>query len=123
MALLGAAFVALVGLAVMGLWNWLMPALFGLGTIGWCQALGLLLLSKILFGGHGMGRRGCGQCGGGHRGAHWRSKWEAKWEKMTPEQRAKFKDHWGNKCGPGNMGKMDDSKANATTEHSADPEA
>lgn len=37
-------------LAVMLLWNWLMPVIFGLTTITFWQALGLLALSKILFG-------------------------------------------------------------------------
>ena len=40
-----------LGFIVMHLWNWLMPPVFGLRIIGFWQALGLLLLSKILFGG------------------------------------------------------------------------
>lgn len=36
--------------ALMLLWNWLMPAIFGLTVITFWQALGLLALSKILFG-------------------------------------------------------------------------
>ena len=32
------------------LWNWLMPGLFGLATIGYLKAFGLYLMSKILFG-------------------------------------------------------------------------
>ena len=45
--------------AVMWLWNWLMPAIFGLHAISFWQALGLLVLSKILFGGF-RGRPGFG---------------------------------------------------------------
>lgn len=43
---------AIAGLAValMLLWNWLMPVIFGLTVISFWQALGLLALSKILFG-------------------------------------------------------------------------
>lgn len=37
--------------AILLLWNWLMPLIFGLGVITFWQALGLLILSKILFGG------------------------------------------------------------------------
>ena len=37
-------------LAVMVLWNWLVPTVFGLPMIRFWQALGLLVLSKILFG-------------------------------------------------------------------------
>src|ERR1035438_6740135 len=45
------------GYAIMSLWNWLMPAMFGLKTINFLQALGLLVLFKILFGGfHRHGR-------------------------------------------------------------------
>ncbi|MDR2653483.1 MAG: hypothetical protein LBC68_14455 [Prevotellaceae bacterium] len=43
----GAAFCA----AVMLLWNWLMPTIFKLETITFWQALGLLALARILFGG------------------------------------------------------------------------
>ena len=45
--------VIVVGVVVMLLWNALMPALFGLPTIGYWQAVGLLILSKLLFGGFG----------------------------------------------------------------------
>lgn len=33
---------------VMGLWNWLMPHLFGLPEIGFCEAAGLMLLLSLL---------------------------------------------------------------------------
>ena len=36
--------------AVMLLWNWLIPAIFGLSAISFWQALGILILSKLLFG-------------------------------------------------------------------------
>lgn len=39
----------LVGYPIMWLWNWLMPVLFDLPTIGFWQAIGLYLLSGILF--------------------------------------------------------------------------
>ncbi len=42
------------GFAVMYLWNWLMPALFGFREITFLQAFAMVLLAKILFGGfHG----------------------------------------------------------------------
>jgi len=44
-------FAFLFGLVVKVLWNWLMPSLFGLGTIGFWQAFGIVLLAKLLFGG------------------------------------------------------------------------
>ncbi|MBN2199105.1 MAG: hypothetical protein JW747_04575 [Candidatus Aminicenantes bacterium] len=52
-----AFFAFLFGIVVKLLWNWLMPALFGLGTITFWQAFGIVLLAKILFGGHGHGSR------------------------------------------------------------------
>ena len=36
-------------LPTMWLWNWLMPVLFGLARITWVQALGINVLSGILF--------------------------------------------------------------------------
>lgn len=43
-----AAFAVILALPTMLLWNWLMPEIFGLPTIGFFQALGLLLLSGFL---------------------------------------------------------------------------
>ncbi len=84
------AFVALFGFVVMWLWNWLMPALFGLKTIGYWQALGLFVLAKILFGGFR---------GPGGRDRHWRRRMRERWEHMTPEERERFRqgfcDPWG----------------------------
>ena len=54
-------FVFLGGWLVMLLWNWLLPSLFSFRTVGFWQALGLLLLSRILFSGfrfQGSRRRG-----------------------------------------------------------------
>ena len=69
------------------LWNWLMPGLFGLKMIGFAQALGLVILSKILFGGFRGGRR----FGPGGPGGHWRRRMAERWEQMTPEEREKFR--------------------------------
>lgn len=88
-ALMVIAGIAALGWVVMLLWNWLMPDLFlGVREIGYFQALGVLLLSKILFG----GLRG---------GSHGSSRKE-RWESMTPEEReqmkSRFKSRWGNWC-------------------------
>jgi hypothetical protein len=48
-AILGIGFVSLLGLAVMLLWNWLMPDIFGLKRLNYWQAWGLLVLCWILF--------------------------------------------------------------------------
>ena len=44
------AFIFLFGIFVQMLWNWLMPSIFGLREITYLQAVGLLLLSRLLFG-------------------------------------------------------------------------
>ncbi len=44
------AFVLAFSAAIRLLWNWLMPDIFGLRPISYLQALGLLLLSRLLFG-------------------------------------------------------------------------
>jgi hypothetical protein len=46
-------FAILFGFIIMWLWNWLMPAIFGLGLITYWQAVALFILAKILFGGFG----------------------------------------------------------------------
>ncbi|MGA7856899.1 MAG: hypothetical protein WCA11_03180 [Terracidiphilus sp.] len=70
------------GEVVMHLWNWLMPMLFGLHAITFWQGIGLLILSRILFGGWG---------GGSHRGN--RSERGERWARMTPEEREKFRQN------------------------------
>jgi hypothetical protein len=75
---------------VMNLWNWLVPPIFGWHSISFWQALGLLVLSKILFGGFR---------GGGWRGMHWRHRMMERWQQMTPEEREKFRDGMRERCG------------------------
>ncbi len=53
--ILGVGFMALFGWVTMLLWNGLMPAIFGLGRLGYWQAWGVLVLSWILFRGMRMG--------------------------------------------------------------------
>ena len=67
------------------LWNALFPDIFGIASINFWQALGLLALSRILFGGIGSGIKGRF-----HR-QHQNSIHD-KWTKMTPEQRRNFID-------------------------------
>lgn len=94
-AVLVAAFV--VGAIVMWLWNWLMPALFGVPVIGYWQAVGLLVLSKLLLGGfRGFGR---GRGHGGHFGP-WRARMAERWAHMSEEERAEFRAGMRRRCGP-----------------------
>ena len=48
--ILAIGLVFLMGYAVQYLWNWIMPDLFGLPTVGYWKAIGILVLSKIIFG-------------------------------------------------------------------------
>jgi len=89
-ALFAALFVAVFGFVVMRLWNWLAPALFGWHVIGFWQAIGILVLSKILFGGFR---------GGPGRHLHWRRRMMERWEQMTPEEREKFRQSMRGRCG------------------------
>ncbi len=86
-----AVFIAIGGEIVMLLWNWLTPALFGWRLIGFWQAVGLLALCRILFG--GLGRMGYG------RRSHRRWKLGERLEELTPEEREKlrqaFESRWG----------------------------
>ncbi len=52
LGLMGAVALAfLFGYVVVWLWNWLMPELFGLKIITFWQAVGLIILARIIFGG------------------------------------------------------------------------
>ena len=88
MMLLFAGFVLLAGVAVMLLWNALIPTIFDVARITLIQALGLLILTRILVGASG---RGFGM----HRGGHWRKRWESKIADMSPEERKKWKEEVG----------------------------
>jgi hypothetical protein len=90
-------FIFIGGEIVMRLWNWLLPPLFGWREITFWQALGLLVLCRILFGGFG------------HHGSHRaglpsrvRRRMQERCGQMTPEERERFRQRvqarWG--CGP-----------------------
>ena len=79
-------FIALGGVIVRALWNWLLPPLFGWHPLTFWQALGLLALCRILFGGLGLP--------GGY-GPHSRRRIIERWERMTPEERERFRQGMG----------------------------
>jgi hypothetical protein len=89
-ALIAALAIAVFGFVFMSLWNWLTPALFGWHPITFWQGVGLLVLSRFLFGGF-RGRMGCG--------SHWRRRMADRWEQMTPEEREKFRQGMRGRCG------------------------
>jgi hypothetical protein len=92
----GLAFATILTYVVMRLWNWLTPVMFGWHIITFWQALGILFLCKILFGGFR------GFRGGPGRHLQWRRRMFERWEQMTPEEREKFRESMRG-CGPFRM--------------------
>jgi hypothetical protein len=87
--LIAAVAITVVSAITMLLWNALLPSLFHFPVITWPQALGLLVLSKLLFGGFR---------GGGPK-QQWKNKMKQRWMNMQPEEREKFMQEWGRRCG------------------------
>lgn len=88
-----AAGIFIFGGVVMLLWNGILPAVLGVSTITFWQAIGILLLSKILF----------GSFKGFHRHGRYpgdRHIWRKKWMNMSPEEREKMKAEWKRRCEP-----------------------
>jgi hypothetical protein len=84
------AFITAGGEVVLHLWNWLLPPIFGWHEITFWQALGILVLCRILFGGsgwHGSGR------------SNFRRRMKERYGHMTPEERERFRQgmcaRWG----------------------------
>ncbi|HPH23198.1 MAG TPA: hypothetical protein PLW32_04895 [Chitinophagaceae bacterium] len=85
-----ATIAALLGYIVMLLWNNVLAEVTTVKLINFWQALGLLLLSKILFGGFNKGF--------GKKAGPWSSEMKAKWHNMNAEEKEQFKQQWRNKC-------------------------
>jgi hypothetical protein len=79
------------GAIVQWLWNWLVPPVFGWPEVTFWQALGLLALCRILFGGSGF-----------MSGRHFR--FGPRMEPMTDEERERFRqrlrDRWHGSTSP-----------------------
>jgi hypothetical protein len=86
--LFGVAAIAGFGAVVMLLWNILVPGIFGVASINFWQALGLLALARLLFGGFG-GKMAFGRHGR-YGGGFGKNPIRERWEKMTPEERTEF---------------------------------
>jgi hypothetical protein len=80
----GLAAVAVFGFLLMSLWNWLIPSLTGWHTLSFVQALGLLVLCRILFGGFG---------------GRWRHAGRSGWSRLSPEERERFRAQFQGRCG------------------------
>jgi len=97
LAILGiAALIAIGGEVVLQLWNWLLPSLFGWRQITFWQAIGILALTRILFGGSG----GHGSIRSSFR-RRMADRMANRWEHMTPEERERFQQGIRARCGFG----------------------
>src|SRR5436305_3632362 len=74
----GLVFVAIGGGVVLLLWNWLLPPLFAWPQLTFWQALGILALCRILFGGFGDPTKG-------------RRRTAERWDRLTPEERDRLR--------------------------------
>lgn len=85
-AAMAIVFVFAVGNIVMYLWNWILPDAIGANEITFWKAIGLFVLTRILFGGFKSGRSG-------HRHRKGRE-WKEKWMNLSAEDRLEFKEKW-----------------------------
>jgi hypothetical protein len=100
-------FVFLFGYVTMLLWNWLLPPIFNLPTITMWQALGLLLLSKILFSGFS------GKRWGSHSSPGWKHRYYEKMSHMSAEEKERFKARvWEKWCSDKSSQKKSDASSN-----------
>ncbi len=86
--LMFAAFAALAGLAVMLLWNAILPEVLGVKELSYWQALGLLALCRLLFGGFG---------GGPRKPPFASRRFNEKWMNLSEEEKVKMKEEWRKK--------------------------
>ena len=95
-------FIFIGGEVVKLLWNWLAPPLFGLPLLSFWQALALLALCRILFGGFGFR-------GGRHPSYRGRmaermadrmaDRFAERWQHMSPDERERFRQRVRERCG------------------------
>jgi hypothetical protein len=98
----GLAAALLLGAAVRWLWNAILPELVNANPISYWQAVGLIVLCRILFGNFGGGpgrwnRPDFSEKFGGDHG--FGSPWKNKWKEMTDEDRLKFRQEMRRRCG------------------------
>lgn len=93
--LLGGLLVA--GWVVMMLWNAVLVPALGARPLGFWQALGLLLLCRLLVGNWGPRRHGGPWRPPGPRGPA--ATLRDRWDHMSPEQRERLREQWSARCG------------------------
>ena len=98
--------VSLVAALFMQLWNWLIPDLFNGPVLTYWQALGLLILSKLLFGGMGHHKK--------HKHYSWKNHWKHHCDTVSDEDRSRWKSNF--------MGKWNCTHVHVEEKESCDPE-
>jgi hypothetical protein len=93
--IVAAAIFALVfGIFVMLLWNWLMPTIFGLVSITYWQAFGIVILAKLIFGALGRGREHFhAKSNYHHRMMDW-GPFKDRWWKCGRDEWKYYQDFW-----------------------------
>lgn len=81
------------GWVIMQLWNWLIPDIFHWSKISYLQAMGLFVLSRILFGGFNFRRSEY------RKPPFGKSKFKEKFMNMSDEEKQAFKEQWKERCG------------------------
>lgn len=82
-----------ISAVVMLLWNLIIPAISPLTFISYWQAMGLFVLSRILFGGFRFPRHHHR-----HRPPFTHEQFKAKFMDMTEEERQQFRNQWKKRC-------------------------
>ena len=93
--ILAILFFFVLGQVIMFLWNEILVKATGVKNINFWEALGLFLLTRILFGGFRFGSRS--EAWKKHRAK--KAKWREKWINMSEEERAVFRKKWKERCG------------------------
>ena len=88
------AFIIVGGEVVRLLWNWLLPSLFGFPQVTFWQALGLLVLARILF----------GRLGGHSNRPYFRSRLHA-------DERERLREGMRGYCGGGSPGQSQEQSS------------
>lgn len=85
---------AALGFAVMFLWNAILPEVVHAGRLNFWQALGLLVLCRLLFGNFKKG-------GENNRFKQRAMAMRSKWQNMNEEERVRFKEEYKRRCSGG----------------------
>jgi hypothetical protein len=86
--------ISIITVVTMTLWNWLIPPLFRGPTLTFWQALGLLILVKIV------GKVALFRGRPGPPPWAWRRRLMDRWDRMTPEEREQFRQGLKTRGGP-----------------------